>query len=108
MAKPPTLWTSNEDLDTTSIYDQTGVTYDTIYPVYDAVTGNALGQIPAAWAEADPKLAARWRTNPAAEANYYAYNSSAHTYNSANDTYNGVVSGEQATTEKQPATWSTY
>lgn len=108
MAKPLTKWTSNAALDTTSIYDQTGVTYDTIYPVYDAVVGNKLGQIPAAWAIANPKLGARWLVNPESEANLYAYDSAAHTYDSVVDTYDGIVTNENFADKKQPAAWSNY
>lgn len=106
MAKPLTQWTSNAALDTTAIYDQPGVTYDTIYAIYDAVVGNALGQVPAEWLDATVKLPANWVVNPAAEINYYLYDSASHTYDSAVDTYDGIATNESAAQTKQPALWS--
>lgn len=108
MAKPQTNWTSNATLDSTAIYDQPSVTYDTIYSIYDAVVGNALGQVPALWAQHSPKVGAAWRVNPAAEANFYLYDSASHSYDSAVDTYDGLVVGQDVADVKTPAVWNNY
>lgn len=47
-----------------------------------------------------------WSGNPAAEANFYVYDSALKTYDSTMDTYDGIVTTNLLDTEKLPVAWS--
>lgn len=51
------------------------------------------------------KTPTQWSGNPSADANERVYDSAYVVYDSAVLTYDGIVSGDQADTEKVPTAW---